>query len=117
EQQVAGDLADRAQLARVAVALAQQARDRVAAPVAELREIDRDDLEAREVGRDRGRILVAVEPYAQTAGEREQVRTPLGPEPERNDDVAALRHGRERPVRVALKQPPAVRAGAPLLDQ
>src|SRR6185369_17251523 len=41
-QVVPRDFADRAQLALVAVALAQQAPDRVAAPVAELREIDRD---------------------------------------------------------------------------
>src|SRR5690348_12719760 len=42
EKQVARDLPYRAQLAPVAVALAQQARDRIAAPVAELREIHLD---------------------------------------------------------------------------
>src|SRR5687767_4050284 len=55
EQEVARDVADRAQLATVAAALAQQARERIAAAVAELREVHLDARHALQ--RDRGGIV------------------------------------------------------------
>jgi hypothetical protein len=65
EQLVAQHVANRAQLAAVAVALAQQARGGVAAAVAEFGEVHSDDGEIVEVVGDRLRSRVGGEPYAE----------------------------------------------------
>ena len=88
---VAHHLADRAQLALVAVTLAQQPRDRVAAPIAERREIHGDEREPIEVAGNRSRFLMAVEPHPEPTGAEQQDFAPLEPERERHDDIARRR--------------------------
>jgi hypothetical protein len=116
-QVVARDMADRAQLALVVKALAQQPRYREAAPVLELREIDGDDREAADVAGDGLRRFVAVQPDAEPAGPVEELAAPLEPERERHDDVAAIGKRRDAAVRGPLKPLPAVLCDAARLDE
>src|SRR5690606_25814019 len=105
---------DRPQLPRIAEPLAQNARVRIGAPVAELRKLERDDVEMRELVRDRFRRFVAakLDAYRVPArGERVAVRAPLL---EGNDDGAVVgnlvrsRHVRERVVdEIAVSNQPA----------
>ena len=64
---VAQHLADRAQLAPVAVAGAQQGGGGVAAAVGELGEVQSDDLQQREVVGERGDVLARGQPHPQLA--------------------------------------------------
>ena len=66
-QLVALNVADRAQFAGEAEALAQQPRDRIAATVGELRKIDRDQRKRRHVGGEGGRIVGRCQPDANVA--------------------------------------------------
>src|SRR5690606_17914175 len=75
----------------VAVPLAQQARVRIGSAVAELRELQRDDVEVLEVVRDRVRHLIAsqLQPERLASGEQlVPVRLPLL---EADDDRPAVR--------------------------
>ena len=70
---VAQDVADRAQLAAIAVALAQQARGRIAAAVGELREVDGDHRQRADVAGERRRIVGRREPHADVAAREQRV--------------------------------------------
>ncbi len=111
------DVADRAQLALVAVAFAQKARDGVAAAVAELGEVHRDERKALHLAGERFRPFVGVDPHAELAGVGEKVFAARQPKGERDDDVAARRDLGQFALGPALKQMPAVRDDAPLFDQ
>ncbi len=117
EEMVVQDIADCAQLALEAVALAQKPRNRVAAAVAELGEVHGDEREALHVSGERFRPFVGIEPYAELAGVSKEILAAREPKRERNDDIAARRNLGQFALRPALKQTPAVRDDAPLFDQ
>src|SRR5688572_26112808 len=77
EQLVAEDVADGAQLALPAVALAQQPRRGKAAAIAHLGEVHRHYLEVSKVAGDCSRLLVAVQPDTETPGPAKQRIAPL----------------------------------------
>jgi hypothetical protein len=76
---VALHVADGAELPGVVIALAQEPRVRVAAPIGELRKVDRDQRQPGDVGCERLRVLVGREPYARFAA-RDQRRAPGEPQ-------------------------------------
>ena len=95
EQLVAQYVADGAQLAREAEAVAQKPRDRVATAVGELRKVDGDHRQRRDVVRDRRRIVGRREPHADVAAGEEGA--PLRkPQRERDDRRRSGRHVGER---------------------
>src|SRR5262245_32361822 len=124
EQLVAQHVADRAQLAFVPVAVAQQPPGREAAAVAEFREVHGDEREVLEVRRDRFRPFVGGEPHADRLAAVEQVLAAQAPERERDDQPARGREVGHEPVLAdgdpggrVVKQPPAVACDLPVPDQ
>ena len=83
--------ADRAQLLRVPVALAQQPRIGVRTAVAELRKLERDDIEVREVGRNLVRHLVAAQLDAERLAAHDKGIALGAPLLEAHDDRAVRR--------------------------
>src|SRR5712692_2377178 len=72
-QMIVEHVADRAQLALETVALAQKARNRIAAAVAELGEVHCDDRESPHLARDGFGTFVRVEPHADPSRISEEI--------------------------------------------
>src|SRR5713101_1471638 len=86
-QMIVEHVADRAQLSLEAVALAQKARDRIAAAVAELGEVHGDDREAPDLARDGFGSFVRVEPYPDPSRKLRQILATREPQRERDDHI------------------------------
>jgi hypothetical protein len=95
EQLIAQDVADRAKLALESVAVAQEAPDRVAAPVGERGKVDRDDRNRADVRRQRFGVGVRREPHADVAA-RDQRIAMCKPERKRDDLARAVAKLRQR---------------------
>src|SRR5690606_8306229 len=101
-------LADRPKLLRIPEPLAQDPRVRIGASVAELRKLERDDVEMREVIRDRFRRLIAAELDPERLAARDQrvaMRLPLL---ERDDHRPVGNLGRTGRVRERIVEELAV---------
>ncbi len=102
EELVAQHLPDRAQLALVAVALAQQARIAIGAAVGEFGKFERDQREAGDVAGDRGGMLPGLELDADRRAARQKLVLLALPPLETDDDGAGRRQslvvGQELPV-------------------
>ena len=89
-QLVAQHVADRAQFAAEAVALAQEPRRAVGAPIREFREFERDDVEAFDIAADQRGRLIALQPEAERRRPRQQLVAVGLPAGERDDHRAGL---------------------------
>src|SRR6185503_12839907 len=85
--------ADGTELPLEPVALAQEPRIRVRAPVAKLRELERDDLEVRDIRGDELRRLITVQPDAERRTALQQLVAMRFPLVEADDDGPRGRYG------------------------
>ena len=109
EQLVAQYIADGAQLAGVAIAIAQRVGDRIAAPVLEGREIHCDQLQMLDIVGQLGRVFMAVQPHTQfalVAGEGVALRQP---DFQRHDQLRRDRQNLGDAVLAGFDQAPVVR--------
>ncbi|BAI71576.1 transposase [Azospirillum sp. B510] len=109
---VGDDMADRADLAGIAIALPQFARGGEAAAVTELRELHRHQGEAVEIGGDGARQRAALQPHAQPGVAAVEAVALRLPALEADDHRAIIRN--RLPVG---DEAPGVLADAPILNQ